>query len=193
MALEIEIKIRVSDAAKFREELVRLHAIRLSSRHFEDNFVLDYRDQALRTNACLLRVRKTEEKETVTFKGPPRQAGPFKSREEFETAVESADVALKIFECLGLKPWFRYQKYREEYSIPVSSGPAPEIKVAFDSTPIGEFAELEGSEEGIREIAGKLGYDEAQFLRDSYYALFFRYCRDRGEEPGYMVFAGGDR
>jgi len=188
VAVETEIKIQLSSLDDFKARLLQLNPRPLSERHFEDNFVLDYPEGFLRSRACLLRVRKTKGKEFVTFKGPPQRSALFKSREENETEVESADVMLRIFEQIGMKVWFRYQKYREEYAVPVSCGPVGELKVALDATPIGTFAELEGSEEGIREVASKLGFGESQFLRDSYYALFARYCRLRGEEPEQMVF-----
>lgn len=188
MAVETEVKIQLSNLDEFKTGLLLLNPRTLSLRHFEDNFVLDYPEGSLRSRACLLRVRKTKDRESVTFKGPPQRSAIFKSREELESAVESADVMLRIFEQIGMRVWFRYQKYREEYSVPVNCGPAGDLKVALDATPIGNYAELEGSEEGIREVAARLGFDESQFLRDSYYALFARHCRLRGEAPEQMVF-----
>jgi adenylate cyclase class 2 len=190
VAVETEIKIQLADLEEFRSRLQILTPRLLCSRHFEDNFVLDDSDGSLRSRMCLLRVRKTKGKESVTFKGPPLSSALFKSREEQETEVESADVILRIFEQIGLKVWFRYQKYREEYSIAVSRGPVRELKLTLDVTPIGDYAELEGSEEGIREVAAKLGLSESQFLRDSYHSLFMQSCLSRGENPGHMVFSG---
>ena len=66
----------------------------------------------------------------------------------------------------------------------------PEVLVALDSTPIGDFAELEGSEEGIREAAATLGFAESEFSRASYYTLYEQHCRSRGEKPHDMVFPG---
>jgi len=188
MAVETEIKIQISDLEKLKEMLLALNARVLSDRHFEENFVLDTQEGGLRTSQCLLRVRKTRGKGSVTFKGPARPSGIFKSREEHETVVQNADTMLKIFQDIGMEVWFRYEKYREEFSVPVSSRPPGEILVSLDATPIGQYAELEGSEEGIREIAKKLGFGELQFLRDSYYSLFVRFCREHGEEPRHMVF-----
>ena len=55
-------------------------------------------------------------KSLVTFKGPP-QASPMKLREEHETVVSDGDVLKKVFAELGFQPWFRYQKYREEFAL----------------------------------------------------------------------------
>ena len=192
MAIETEIKIRVLDMEQFRHKLQALNPRVVAARHLEDNVLLDYPDGRLRGRACLMRVRKTPEKETLTFKGPPRPSHLFKSREELETLVASAEVALDIFEQIGMTTWFRYQKYREEYAIPLSTGGGDELHLVLDATPIGNFAELEGSEGGIREVASRLGFTEDQYLRESYYALFLEFCRRRGEKPGDMIFAGGD-
>jgi adenylate cyclase class 2 len=192
MAVETEIKLRLCDIEQFRQRLKVLHPRLRSSRHFEDNFALDYPDGRLRSQSCLLRVRKTKDKDSITWKGAPHPSPLFKSREECETRVESSEAALKIFEQIGMTVWFRYQKYREEYSIRVRQGTARELHVALDSTPIGDYVELEGSEEGIREVSGKLGFSESEFLRESYYSLFVQYCRQHGEEPGHMIFSSRD-
>ena len=188
MPVETEIKVWLHNPEEFRAQIRALGAKMLTSRHFEDNFVLDSPDGFLRSRACLLRVRKTNERESVTFKGPPMPSLLFKSREELETNVESAKTMLEIFERLGLTVWFRYQKFREEYMVASEPGPEGEIRLAVDQTPIGDFAELEGSEDAIRVVANKLGFEESQYLRESYYALYAAFCRARGQEPGMMVF-----
>ena len=55
-----------------------------------------------------------------------------------------------IFERLGFLPIFVYEKLRTEWA-------DNEGHVVVDVTPIGDFAELEGSSEWIDRIAAKLG------------------------------------
>ena len=188
MPIETEVKIRLLKLTELRNRLLLLSPVLISERHFEDNLVLDDADGSLRLRRCLLRVRKTKAKESVTFKGPPLPSAQFKRREELETEVINADILLQIFAQIGLRIWFRYQKYREEYELTASGT----LKVALDSTPIGDYMELEGSEEGIRTVAAALGYPESGFLRDSYYALFAQFCEETGRAPGHMVFTTGD-
>ena len=65
-----------------------------------------------------------------------------KVREELETVVGDGEVLLRVFGELGLHVWFRYEKYREEFS-------HEDVIVAIDETPVGVFVEIEGTENGI--------------------------------------------
>lgn len=185
MPLEIEIKLNIEDLPGFRRRLESVSPKLLASRHFEENSVLDFPAGTIRSRGCLVRVRRTGECGLLTFKKTPIEAGRFKVREEIETEVADAEAALKVLEGLGLEVWFRYEKYREEFIVPTTDG---DIHVAVDETPVGVFAELEGSEHGIRCVAEALGYSETEFLRESYYALYVRWCRQRGIPPTDMVF-----
>ncbi len=163
----------------------------LAPRHFEDNFLLDFEDRRLAAATMLLRVRLAEGRAWLTYKGPPRPQGIYKVREELEVPVGDGSIAVQILLSLGMRVWFRYQKYRQEYALTVPGQTAAEVHLALDETPIGNYAELEGPEESIRLVAGAMGFDESRFSRASYYSLYAQYCRDRGESPGYMVFPGG--
>ena len=103
-----------------RNELIRrLHEIgatRLYPETFEDNIVLDRRGE-LRTRGSLLRVRKFGRYALATYKGPMSMAGGIKSREEVQTGVESFELAIQLFDSLGFKPVFRYQKFREVWRV----------------------------------------------------------------------------
>ena len=182
MAVETEIKLAVADVAGFRAKLAALAPAERAGRHFEDNFVLDDAAGSLRGGGRVVRIRIAGGAAILTYKGSSRPDGPFKSREELETTVGDGRVALQIFGELGLRVRFRYQKYRQEYSL---GG----VVLSLDETPLGSFVELEGSEAEIRRVAGALGYDEGSFLRDSYYALQARACRERGEAVTDLVFS----
>jgi adenylate cyclase, class 2 len=181
VSIETEIKIRIEDPESFCRRLGALNSDILSARHFEDNYVFDFTGQSLRSHQCLLRVRLADSKCFLTFKGPPRQEGIFKTREELETQVEDAETLLQILERIGMQIGFRYQKYRREF---VLDG----VLVAVDETPIGNYAEIEGPEEGIRDLAGRMGIAESQFLRQSYYALYLEHCGNQGVVPQFMIF-----
>jgi adenylate cyclase, class 2 len=181
VSIETEIKIRVADLVGFCRQLDFLNPGILSARHFEDNYLFDFSDQGLRSRQCLLRVRLAAGVCFLTYKGPPLQEGIFKTREELETRIEDATSLFQILEGIGMRICFRYQKYRREFAL---NG----VHVAVDETPIGNYAEIEGPEDGIRDLAQNLGIAESQFLRHSYYALYLEHCKKTGVAPQFMVF-----
>jgi len=181
LGIETEIKIEIEDVAGFCKQLDALNPGVVSDRHFEDNFLLDFPDQKLKSGRCLLRIRFAEGQGCLTFKGPPRTDGIFKTREELETGIEDGTILLQVLEQIGMRVSFRYQKYRREFTL-------DGVHVAVDETPIGNYVEFEGSEEGIRSLARKMKVAESRFLRLSYYSLYLEYCKGAGKDPGFMIF-----
>ena len=96
-----------------------------------------------------LRVRSEGGKALLTFKGPVLP-GVVKVREEYETVVADGAALQTILEELGMHVWFRYEKYREEFT-------ADDIVIAVDETPVGVFVEIEGGEDAIHAMARALG------------------------------------
>ncbi len=148
-----------------REAVARLGARLKKARHFEDNVLLEDPAGSLRATGSVLRLRRVPEGGVLTHKGPRLLEGGLKSREERETTVADADALQDILERLGLRPVFRYQKYREAYE-----WRGQEIVV--DETPIGTFLEIEGDPEGIRAAASALGFGPGDYVTDSYVGLF---------------------
>jgi adenylate cyclase class 2 len=175
--VETEIKLRYDSPEGARNALVGIGATLERSRHFEENMLLDHADMRMRIVGSLLRIRETEGAGVLTFKGPRRVVGGIKSREEVESQVSDPKALLYILERLGLRPSFRYQKYREVYSW-------KGLELVIDETPIGTFVEIEGEVDGIREAATALGRSADDYIADSYIAL---YTASGG--TGDMVFA----
>jgi adenylate cyclase class 2 len=162
--LEREIKLLFDSPTEARAAVTAAGASPVSGRRLQDDQLFDTDDQRLMQRRSTLRVRRENGITTLTFKGPV-QPGRMKMREEHETAVADGDALLRTLEGVGLRPWFRYQKFREEYA-------APGVTIAIDETPVGTFVEVEGSEEGILAAASGLGRSEADFILDSYRGLF---------------------
>lgn len=181
MALEREIKLRFASAADARDAVLAAGATPLRGRRLQEDFLLDTEDEVLRRRRCVLRVRLECGKSRLTFKGPV-QSAPMKLREEVETVVGDGEVLLRVFEELGLHVWFRYHKYREEFA-------AEDVIVAVDETPVGTFVEIEGGEQGIERMAAGLGLSAADYILDSYRALFLKHRVEAGLTGNDMVFA----
>jgi adenylate cyclase class 2 len=179
-ALEREVKLRFASTEEARDAVLGAGATPLRGRRLQEDALLDTEDERLRARRCVLRIRSECGNSRVTFKGPV-QPSPMKLREEIETSVGDAHALLRVFDELGFRPWFRYQKYREEFAI-------EDVIIAIDETPVGVFIELEGSEDGIRTIAASFGREESDFVLDSYRTLFVQHLRSLGLDDGDMLF-----
>ena len=182
MPQEIEVKFPLRDRNELLRKLHELGGNRLYAETFEDNIVLDRRGE-LRTKGALLRVRKFGRYSLATFKGPTSiESGGIKTREEVQTGVESFELAIQLFDALGFKPVFRYQKFREVWRV-------RDVEVVLDRTPIGEYFEIEGPIDVIRSIAAELGMEMEQAIRHTYADLYRQARRTRADLPNDMVFA----
>ncbi len=170
MALETEIKVRVSsaDLESIRSRLTDLGARQRSPRQQESNLLFDFPDGKLRSSDCALRLRIYGEQVILTFKGKTQSDPLFKRREELECLVGDAQQIQKILQGLGMDVCFEYSKLREIYRCPVDG---KQVDVCLDETPVGTFVELEGSSEDIRTLADQLGWTPDQFIQETYMAL----------------------
>lgn len=184
MALEREIKLRFDSAEEARTKILALGATPLHGRRLQEDCLLDTDDEMLRRQRAVLRIRTEGGKGLLTYKGPV-QPGVMKLREEHETVVADGAMLQTILEQLGLHIWFRYEKYREEFS-------ADDVVIAIDETPVGVFVELEGGEAAINETAGLLGRAAADYITDSYRFLFLQHRDAHGIDGPDMVFATRD-
>ena len=181
--LEREIKLRFESAAEAREAMLAAGATPLYGRRLREDALLDTDDEQLRRQRCVLRVRMESGKSRLTWKGPV-QPSTMKLREELETVVGDGEMLLRVFGELGLHVWFRYEKYREEFS-------HEDVIVAIDETPVGVFVEIEGTETGIAEMTAALGRTSDDYIVDSYRSLFLQHRERCGLTGSDMVFDNG--
>ena len=177
---EREIKLRFASADEARAAVIAAGCTPLLGRRLQEDVLLDSDDEALRRRRCVLRVRTESNKSRLTFKGPV-QPGAMKVREEIETVAGDGMILLRVLEEVGLHVWFRYEKYREEFS-------HEDVIVAIDETPVGIFVEIEGSEPGINTMAKALGRRPNDYVLDSYRGLFLKYRDEYSLTGSDMVF-----
>jgi adenylate cyclase class 2 len=180
--IEREVKLVFDSAETARAAVLAAGATPLRERRLQDDCLLDTPDGRLRSRGTALRLRTEAGTSRVTFKGPV-QPGAMKVREEFETLVGDGEVLLRIFHELGFRPWFRYQKYREEFSL-------LDVIAAVDETPMGAYVELEGSEAGIDAAAARLGRTRSDYVAQSYHTLFDLRRQRTGARSADMLFDG---
>ena len=183
--IEREVKLKFDDVSSARSAILRADAVPLHPRRLQRDWLLDTPDGLVRNRPGILRVRIEDNASTLTFKGPVH-AATMKVREETELSISDGTVMLELLEQLGFRPWFRYEKYREEFTAPAAAG----VVIALDETPVGTFVELEGDAHGIAQMAGAMGRGPEDYLLDSYRGLFVRYCKEQGSVERDMLFAG---
>jgi adenylate cyclase, class 2 len=179
MAKEREIKLRIENLPALRRALWKLGAQVARPRVHERNVVFDTpeftlarREQLLRirTEAPAGRSRKRPSRSVVTFKRPVSKAGSngkgerHKVREEIELEVSHEKALARIFEALGMRGWFQYEKFRTTLRLPGSRAWAKGLLIELDETPIGFFVELEGPAGAIDRAAQALGFEKSDYI-----------------------------
>jgi adenylate cyclase class 2 len=180
---EIETKFRVRDRGVLEARLAGLGA-GPGPREDEKNILYDEPNGRLRAQGCALRVRTVDERGLLTIKGSPNVFEGIKSRLEWESEVESPRAVAAILESLGYRPCFRYEKVRTTWRF---ADPARPV-VVVDETPLGLFAENEGPDPAVRALAAELGVAEADFIAESYVALWLSARAKDPSLPEDMVF-----
>jgi adenylate cyclase, class 2 len=185
---EIEVKIRIADLPALIAKLRKLRA-RCDGRVFEQNTLYDTPEEDFRRAGRLLRLR-TEmpapakrlglpggaRKAVVTSKAPALGPGSrYKERLEREVVIRNPAKWPANLRALGLRPGFRYEKYRTTFRL-------PGLHLDFDETSIGTFLELEGGRRAIDRAARALGFSPRDYIRATYWDLF--QASRKGGPPG---------
>jgi adenylate cyclase class 2 len=207
---EIEIKLRIANVSALRCRLKQLGARGVLPRTHESNALYDTPKKHLARRGQLIRIRIEKPspakrrqhrpqpaQAVLTFKGPPqassrvrpaldtsRNKNRYKVREEVEIAISDPEQMHRILTALGLRPMFRYEKFRTTYALRGLRN----LKIEFDETPIGTFLELEGSPSAIDRAAKLLGYARSNYITQTYGTLYIADSRRHGSRPTHMLF-----
>ncbi len=185
MPIETEIKFRVADLAALAQRLEAVGFALETPRTFESNVLYDTPDRLMRARTEILRIRSYAGRWTLTHKRLP-DSGPgedrHKHRIETETTILEGEALGEVFLSLGLVAAFCYEKWRTEWT-------DGEGHCVVDETPIGSYAELEGSAQWIDRAAVRLGVDAADYLTLSYGRLFELWCAQHGSGADNLTFA----
>lgn len=195
---EVEIKLRVADLPSLLRRLRKLARIS-RGRTLEQNTLYDTPSSHFRRCGRLLRLRietpappgspprRTRSRTVLTSKAPPpRPKGNsprsrYKERLERELVVRQPGRWPRLLRSLGLRPAFRYEKYRTTFELPA-------LHLDLDETPAGVFLELEGAPQAIDRAARAIGFTPRDYLRITYWDVYVADCRRRGRRPRNMLF-----
>jgi adenylate cyclase class 2 len=205
MSEEIEAKVRIADPAAFRRRMAE-RSESGGETVFEDNRLFDDAAGTLRRRGAALRVREERPvvvgeplRATLTYKGP-RAESELKRREEIEIEVQAAPGSARasrrdaeatpgapglalIFEAMGLRETFRYQKRRSVWRV-------GECEIALDELPyLGWFVEVEGpTERSVRAQLEDLALADAELLSADYIHLLTERLKSLGLDPSRALF-----
>lgn len=177
---EVEIKFQLDDLQGMERRLKRAGFRRQTARTHEMNTLYDLPSGKLRSRGQVLRLREYGGKWKLTHKTRGK-AGRHKSRIENETAIGDGAAAEAILGALGYRPSFRYEKFRSEWTDGTGH-------VVLDETPIGNFGEIEGPPRWIDRSARALGIAPADYITESYVALFMDWRQRTGSTAVHMTF-----
>ncbi len=185
MAIETEVKFSVPDIASLSSRLLAAGFRLQTPRTFESNVLYDYPDRRLRARTEILRIRNYGGRWTMTHKRPPEGSAAedlHKHRIETETMVADGQALADVFRALGLGEAFRYEKWRTEWA----DGHG---HCVIDETPIGTYAELEGTDAWIDDAAARLGVAQSDYMTQSYGRLFDEWRKATGSKASDLTFA----
>lgn len=162
--LEIEVKYFLEDIETIRERLIQSGADS-NGRNFERNICLDNENDGLFLSDSLLRLRK-DDRATLTYKAIPDAGDPeFKVLKELEVEISDFETMLNILCALGFHQSQIYEKYRETFTI-------GDAKLCLDHMPFGNFLEIEGGKDEIRNLSQQIGMQWSRRILGNYRFLF---------------------
>ena len=147
--IEVEKKFRLTKRQRdaVLKRLPDLGAT-LQREDFEENTLYD--GDALKSGACVLRLRRVGGKATLTYKKRLPGASAIKQQREEETAVADPEAMEAILEALGFTPALVYEKRRQTWRL-------GNTEIVIDVLPFGLFMEIEGRINQIKAVERKLG------------------------------------
>lgn len=164
--IETEIKFYVPDLQQIEANLIQVGAVCTKPRILEKNVRYDLPDQQLTNARRVLRLRQ-DTQIRLSYKEPLERfpAEAFLSRVEVETVVNDFDAMDSILRHLGYVPYMTYEKYRTTYEL--AGG-----EIVLDEMPYGNFVEVEGKADQIKQIIHQAGLSNAHHVDAGYVALF---------------------
>lgn len=133
-----------------------------------------------------VRLRQKGEIVTLSYK-LPLPSNTVKKEIEWETRVDSWEIAENLLKAMGFKETTSYEKYRTSFEY-------EGVKLEVDEYPFSNFLEIEGEEEAVKNVALSLGFDLSRSLTKACDTLFteWRAAKSLPMKP-HMRFEDYDR
>lgn len=162
--IETEVKFYLPEIEPVRNMIIRMSA-ESTGRIFETNLRFEDAEKNLIRRQSLLRLRK-DARARLTFKAPSNDPdAEFKTLKELEVEVSDFSTMRRILEALGYHAEQAYEKWRETFV-------AQTTTLCLDVMPFGNFLEIEGEKNAIKDLAGRLGLLWKKRITANYLAIF---------------------
>jgi adenylate cyclase class 2 len=170
MPLEIEKKYRLTKAQRTAvwQRLPALGAKR-KGEEFEVNTL--FAGEGLEVGRAILRLRRVGKRGILTYKERLPSRSGIKQQREDETPITDPDALELILDALGFTPALVYEKRRETWTV-------GKTEIVIDELPFGLFMEIEGTEQGIRELEDKLAIKRLRTEMATYPELTLQHGRE---------------
>lgn len=166
MPLEHEAKFILTDVEKIRSKILNLKG-HPKGRFFETNVRYENKNNDLKKNKILLRLRQ-DQQVRLTFKSPVAHSNSdVKTMNEIEVSVSDFDSMDQILQSVGFHRAQIYEKWRETIVM-------ENAELCLDTMPFGEFLEIEGTPDSVRDISAQLGLLWQSRVLDNYLTIFER-------------------
>jgi len=170
MSIEIEKKYRLTK--KQRDEVTqRLPKIGAKRRGEEFEVNTLYAGEVFDLGQAVLRLRRIGKRGILTYKERFPSRDGIKHQREDETRVDDPEAMALILEALGFNPALVYEKRRETWTL-------GKTEIVIDELPFGLFMEIEGDEQGIRDVESKLAIKRLRTEMNTYPQLTRKHGRD---------------
>ncbi|MBW2971968.1 CYTH domain-containing protein [Candidatus Woesearchaeota archaeon] len=183
---EIEVKILDMDPEKMVAKLKDVGAEKVEAGLVNVTY-FDYPDDRLMKAGSFIRVRSFGHRVELVLKHHI-SSGDHKIMEEIETTVGDYDVAVRLFDSLGMKKFGDHEKYRATYRL-------GNVRFEMDKHPsVPWLMEVEAPTEAeVEEGVKRLGLDMSQtttknsgeILREQGITDYFFTFKEKGESPDY--------
>ncbi|MEK6867501.1 MAG: class IV adenylate cyclase [Nanoarchaeota archaeon] len=177
MPTETEVKIKINNLDVIKAKILEMRAELFKKRVLQVDYAYDNKGKLKKNGECL-RIRDNA---ILTYKGPKEKGSKMKIREEVEVIVDNGKYLAEILGKLGYEPTQKKEKYREYYIFHLT-------QICIDETPLGNYLEIEGSKEGVFDVAKRLGFTQKNFITKSYNTLWEEYA-EKHKIKGDMVFS----
>jgi adenylate cyclase class 2 len=163
--IEIEVKFYIENYKKIIKKVTQ-YCEKSGKNGLEKNILYDTENYCFRKKNKLLRLRSYLGKTILTFKQPLQlHSSEFKKLEETEIIASSFEDLHYILINSGCVKRQIYEKKRQIFS-------KENLEICVDRLPFGDFLELEGSENDIKDAATALGLEWNKKILPDYRTIF---------------------